>query len=165
MGYKKAKFDFEKMFQDNWFDTPVHYAGQEFKADGIPRWVNPFYAPSSTYNRSITKDNFIRYGMLNVVCWAENDVEVFGLADDVTAMIQREISKDYSIRSFEMADHGWNESNSAFALLLFQVEYYESPCITPPIVDPCMHSVGGKQGLLFALPESWKPICPMFKKI
>ena len=123
---KGTKYYFEKLFQDEWTNTPIHFAGQEFDSTGRDTWVNPRFVPQGGSLNSFGMRTKL-YGAVDVVCWAKNDVEVFDLVDNVVEFMSAH-GKDYAIHKFEVNDHGWDDSNMVYVYLTFNLTYYEGEC-------------------------------------
>ena len=124
--FQKTKAYFETLFKDNWTSTPVHYAGQEFSADTLDRWVNVIYKPLGGENTAYTGASMLINGTLTVICWAENDVEAMKLGDEVVAFVSAQ--KEFTMRMFEVNDHGWNESGSVYLYLTFDIKSHDMSC-------------------------------------
>jgi len=120
--FKDTKFYFEDMFQTLWFETPIHYAGQEFDGSDIQHWVNPFYQPTYGSNTDLCSTT-LNSGNLHVACWGDSDIEAMDLADNIVSFIMENTDKTkYRIKRFEMSDHGWNDSNKVYVVITFTVE-------------------------------------------
>ncbi len=129
--FRETKLFFEKMFLDNWNETPIHFVGQEFKNDGIDRWINPFYTPVKGAFRGLSGTLSESKGRLEVICWAENDAEVMQLADELVELVFSHTSnKTYRIDRYEVTDHAWHTSNSVYMYLTFEVTMVEGYCRT-----------------------------------
>ena len=119
MSYRAIKCQFENRFKNDWADTPIHWAGQEFDVKGIDERINPYFVPTSTRKTGIADGSTLQRGLFNVVCWAKNDADVFTLADKVNIFMK---DCQYNITFSEMADHGWSDSNYVYALMLYEIE-------------------------------------------
>ena len=121
MSFKQTKFDFESMFSLLWTKTPVHFAGQELNARGLAEWVNPYFTPLSGSNVGLGGAVQHR-SMFNIVCWAESDVDVMDLSDEVREFVVANVDGDvYRLTGYEVSDHGWQESNKVYLELSFIV--------------------------------------------
>ena len=131
---KAAKFYFEKLFMDNWTDSPIHFVGQEFDSTGIPSWINPHFIPRSGTLAALSGKRTRLDAALDVVCWASNDVEALDLTDKVIDFVATQ-AKDFSVTKFEINDNGWDNSNMVYVLLTFKLKYYAGDCVasTPTI--------------------------------
>ncbi len=125
--FRETKLFFESLFSDDWAQTPIHFAGQEFKADGIPQWVNVVYTPLTGRPQGVSRDTSTSLGLLSVICWAENDADVMSLADDVVAFINGNTGK-YKVNNYEITDHSWQDSNQVYMYLTFNIEAYDGVC-------------------------------------
>ncbi len=123
-----TKYYFDELFMSSWTSTPVHYAGQEFNAKEVPQWVNPFYAPKYGDKKGLSNTLSSNYGNLYVACWAETDVEVMAIADDVVAFLNNIVNKEYRVKKYEISDHGWQESNQVYIMLTFSLEVLDGAC-------------------------------------
>ncbi len=132
---KQTKYYFEKLFADTWVDTPIHFVGQEYDATGVDTWVSPRFVPSRGSLAALSGKRTQLEGSLDVICWAKNDVEVFDLSDRIVDFVSAN-AKDFSISSFEINDHGWDDSNMVYIYLTFDFKYYAGMCQAPivPIV-------------------------------
>ncbi len=157
---QETKFYFENLFNTDWTATPVHYVGQEFKADGIDTWINPRYSPSGSKIGDISGYSTTVRGSLDVICWAKNDVDVFTLGDDVASFIGSTVDKSYKVTGYEVNDHAWHESNHVYLYLTFYVEFIYGTC-AGPIVN-CANSVGGPNGNEFLSAGTWYNYCDIF---
>lgn len=120
--FKETKLYIDTLFKDEWCETPIHYAGEEFDSANIDKWVNPFYQPTYGSHVDMCSTTLI-VGNLFVGCWATTDVDALELADDIIAFINTNIdSALYRVRRFEVADHNWNESNQVYVLITFSIE-------------------------------------------
>ena len=133
--FKDGKFYFENMFSTLWVDTPVHYAGEEFDSASLDEWINPRYTPSSMANISLSKTADITYANLFIPCWAKNDVDVMGLTDNVIEFVKEHISQPYNIKGIDIIDHGWNETNKVFTVIMVRIEHRGGACINPYAFD------------------------------
>ncbi len=132
---KQTKYYFEKLFADIWVDTPIHFVGQEYDATGVDTWINPRFVPSRGSLAALSGKRTRLEASLDVICWAKNDVEAFGLADKIVDFVVTNATS-FAISNFEINDHGWDDSNMVYLYLTFNVEYYEGECQAPiaPIV-------------------------------
>ena len=122
---KETKLYFETLFSAGWSLTPIHYAGQEFDQEGTKRWVNPVYTPLRTDNSGISETGRRAYGLFNVICWAENDVEAMDLADSVVEFMDANVeTNQYSLNGYTIEDHGWHKTNKVYIYLSFKTTFY-----------------------------------------
>jgi len=129
MSMKETKFYFEDMFLKEWCDTPVHFVGQDFDASAHAKWVNPVYKPLRSTSNGISGESSIELGQLYIVCWADVDVEVMELADDIITFIHANLDKlAYQARGYEIIDHGWDDTNKVFVVLSFTFEHFAGSC-------------------------------------
>ncbi len=136
---KATKFYFEKLFLDKWVDTPIHFVGQEFDATGKSTWINPMFAPLNGSLAALSGKRTKLEGLLNIVCWAKNDVEVFDLGDKIIDFVS-DNAKNFNVSGFEINDHQWDNSNMVYLYITFNIKYYAGDCIadTPqrtPVVN------------------------------
>ena len=121
----ETKLYFEDLINDNWDLTPIHFAGQEFDHDGTKRWINPSYTPTSNQNSGVSEVARKVYGNLDIVCWAENDVEVMTLADAVSDFMSANVdTSKYALRGYTVEDHAWHKSDKVYVYLSFNVTSY-----------------------------------------
>ena len=126
--FKETKVAIEKMFYDNWYDTPIHYAGVEFDATDIDKWVNPVYEPDSILNTSMSGTSIVSTGAMYIVCWASNQFDAFELADTVTTMIGSNMPDDISTIRSSMIDQGFDPSGKAFVVIRYNIKSYIAVC-------------------------------------
>ena len=127
--FQNNKIYFEKTFFDNWSETPIQPAGEDWSAKTIDRWINPFYSPSYGSINDISNGSTKLNGTLSVVCWAKKDFDVMELGDILIDFISFNIDpKLFKINNFEVVDHAWNESNMVFLYIVFNIESYEGIC-------------------------------------
>lgn len=129
MSIKETKIYFETLFASDWTDTDIHYAGQEFDGPTRDKWINPVYKPLRSRNSGVSDTTTIDMGQLYIVCWAEIDLEVMELADDVINFISENLDKQqYREKGYEIIDHGWGDSNKVFVVLSFTFEKFNGTC-------------------------------------
>ena len=122
---KDIKQYFERLFNDSWLLTPIHFAGQEFDQDKTVRWINPVYTPQGTANSGVSKDARRVSSTISIICWAENDLEVMALADEVVAFMENNVEANaYSLRGYNVEDHAWHKSNKVYIYLTFTITSY-----------------------------------------
>ena len=126
--FKDGKFFFDEMFVSKWTRTPVHYAGQEFDGKGKTEWVNPSFSPTSRANASLAKSVKQINANIFVACWAETDVDVMDLMDEVSDFMDTNAGPAYQILNTAVVDHGWHESNKVFGILMFTITYKVGTC-------------------------------------
>lgn len=120
--FAETKIYFDQMFSDNWCDSEIHYAGEEFNSDGLNKWINIFYQPAFGASTDLCEST-LNNGNLHVVVWAEVYLDAMELSDDVISFVDTYIDKNlYRVRRFEISDHGFNESNNAFIIVTFSIE-------------------------------------------
>ena len=127
--FKTTKFYFENMFATLWATTPIHFMYQEFKQPTKASWINLIYHPSRITSASLSRGNSMVSSTLGVVCWAENDVEVLDLLDNVVKFIEE--NNDHQLFQFgdvQIIDQGVDGSNKAFVYLHFSVESMAGVC-------------------------------------
>jgi len=133
MGLKENKLYFEQTFFDKWVDTPIHYAGIEFKQDGLDAWINPVYQPRSMRRQGMSPMG-VSNGSLDVVCWGKNDVEAMGLADTLIAFVHDNIERDkFELNGYQIQDHAWDNSGLTYLYITFDVVSYIDVCASTPI--------------------------------
>lgn len=119
---QQTKFYFENLLQGLWTNTPIHFSGQEFNEKGISKWINPHYTPrggETTGLDALTTNE----GMLYISCWADTDVDAMALGDEIIDFINTNIDRNsYRIRRYEVADHGYTESNKVYAIIGFNIQ-------------------------------------------
>jgi len=158
---KKTKFYFENMFATKWSGTPIHFVGQEYDATGVDSWINPRFVPTGGRVKGIGGGTTRLNGELDVVCWGENEVDAYDLADRVVDFVESN-ANDISITQFEINDIGWNTSNMVYVVLTFVFTYYRGSC-GPIVITDCSLSIGGDTGKDWKLVGTWQPTCTMFK--
>jgi hypothetical protein len=162
---KATKFYFDNLFQTLWTTTPIQYAGQEFDGHGLDQWVNIVYKPLRSSPASISGTAAYNYGQLYIVCWAENDVDVMGLGDNIVEFMQTEVdNRRFKINGYSVIDHGWDDSNKVFLMFSFQMQEMVGYCAKPVSKD-CTISIGKTTGLPFDIDGVLLPPCPVFKKV
>lgn len=124
---RETKEYFEKLLQDNWCDTPIHFVGQEFDQDGTQRWINPFYTPTYGENRGFG-NRVSNFGTLYIACWAENDLEAIALSDSVIEFMNANVTAPYIISTYSIEDHGWHKANKVFVTVAFSIETIGGTC-------------------------------------
>jgi hypothetical protein len=125
---RATKLYFEKLFADNWTQTPIHFAGQEFRPSSEGEWVNVVYTPLSGRPLSLSKEPAISTGILTVICWAESDANAMALADDIIAFVSLNAGA-YKMNNYEVTDHVWHDANQVYLYLTFTVESYDGQCV------------------------------------
>jgi len=130
MGLRENKLYFEQIFFNGWTATPIHYAGQEFKIDGIDSWINPVYNPLTARLSGLSKfGNFSERGMVDVVCWAKTEADAMQLADDVIAFFGDNVdATKFKLGGYSVQDRGWTDSNMVYVYLSFDVVSYDIKC-------------------------------------
>ena len=122
---RSTKLFFENIFFNDWAETPIHYAGQEFDSDGIPQWINLYYMPRSTGTPGFGSNK--SEGYLNVICWATNEADSMELADKVIEFATTKNEPNiYIIKNVTIDDHGWVDANSVFTFVSFYIESYDT---------------------------------------
>ena len=136
MGLRENKKYFETQFFNKWTQTPIHYAGQEFKNDGIESWINPIYYPRSGQHTGLSAFNAMQRGSFDVICWARNDADALGLSDDIIKFMIDNIDKDkFTLQGYQIQDHAWDDSGLTYVYLSFNVVSYDIKCeYTPPVI-------------------------------
>ena len=128
MSLKSGKYFFDNMFSTLWTQTPIHYAGCEFDAEGMAQWVNPVYTPSRQEKASLSNKVTRTYANIYIPCWADNDVDVMGLMDDVIDFIETNTVSPYKINSVQVIDHGFDDSNKVFGIIMVGIEHISGDC-------------------------------------
>lgn len=119
---KSTKYYLESLFSQNWSETPIHFAGEEFDGKSIDKWINIFYSPLLSRSGGLSESSYT-IGNFYVICWANTDVDVMSMGDNAVSFMNTNIDKSYyKLKNFEIADHGWNESNKVFLVLTFSIE-------------------------------------------
>jgi hypothetical protein len=136
---KQTKYYFENLFATKWSKTPIHFVGQEYNSKGIPSWINPRFVPAGGRLSALSGQQTKLRGELDVVCWAENDVEAFDLADNIIDFVGANAT-DFTISNFEINDHGWNESNMVYIIVTFTFTYYAGICTAPKTLRHIVHN-------------------------
>ncbi len=136
-GLKAGKFFFDEMFSTLWTQTPVHYAGQGFDAEGMDQWINPTYRPSRRDRPSLSGQVTRTYANIYIPCWAETDVDVMGLMDDVIEFVETNTVSPYKINNISIIDHGFDDSNKVFGIIMVSIEHYQGICVVQP---PAAHT-------------------------
>ncbi|RLA73554.1 MAG: hypothetical protein DRG30_06150 [Epsilonproteobacteria bacterium] len=126
--FKDVKFYFESMFATKWAITPIHYAGQEFDAIGIDKWINISYNPQRSESCSVSGNSFYIYGTLYIPCWADNDVDVMELTDAVIKFIGDNIETPYKITNTSIIDHGWNDASKSYTIISIGIKNLIENC-------------------------------------
>ena len=131
MGLRENKLYFENEFFTKWALTPIHYAGQEFSADGIGKWINPVYHPLSARINGLSKfGNFDERGSLDVTCWARTDADAMELSDAIIKFVGDNVNGDkFRLSGYQVADHAWDDTGLVYLYLSFDVVSYI--CDTP----------------------------------
>jgi len=126
--FKNTKFYFESMFHDLWKTTPIHYMYQEFKAPK-DSWINVVYQPLRLGSGSLSRTTGEVESALSIVCWANNDVEVLTLVDDLVTFLETNNQHQlYQIGDMQVIDQGVDDSNKAFIYLHFSVTNKVGAC-------------------------------------
>ena len=143
--FKDTKFYFESMFQSFWTTTPIHYMYQEFKAPK-DSWINVVYQPLRLGSGSLSRTTGDVDSNLSIVCWANNDVEVLTLVDDIITFLEDNNEHDlYHIGDMQVIDQGVDDSNKAFIYLSFAVSNKVGACgQLPPTVITRILTYHGK---------------------
>ncbi len=127
--FKQGKYFFEDLFLVNWTQTPIHFAGQDFDGNGIPEWINVVFTPYQSANNGIGSQVKKLYATVTVTGWAENDVNVMQLGDQISAFVDEGVlNSEYTIKQTNLLDHGWDESGKAYLITQFTVEFYAGVC-------------------------------------
>ena len=139
MTLRESKEYFEYIFFNNWTQSPIHYAGEEFKNKGLKTWVNPMYHAG---RGKLTLGGSVKNtGVLNVICWADTDAEALEVADDVIAMILSKVDTNlFSISKYEIPDEGWDDSNRNYVFVSFDMTHYAGTCFPTNIVKRIVHN-------------------------
>ena len=125
---KETKFYFENLFATLWTNTPIHYAGQEFDATGIQRWINPTVTPVRNTFNGLGQRKLFEFN-LYIPCWAENDVESMQLADEIALFVKDNVDGSlYHSNGYDVIDHGWQDSNQVFTVLSFRFKSFDGQC-------------------------------------
>ena len=120
MNLQATKKYFEDMFSSYWTNTDIHFAGQEFDGSKRNSWINPIYKPLRNTSNGVSSTTSIEMGQLYIVCWADTDNEVMGLAASVIEFIDVNVETPlFRSRGHDMIDHGWDDSNKVFVMLSF----------------------------------------------
>ena len=125
---KQGKFYFDNMFSTLWTQTPVHYAGMDFDASGMPQWINPTYRPSRQEKASISNGVTRTYANVYIPCWADTDVDVMDLMDDVIKFVDSNTVSPFKITNTSIIDHGWDDSNKVFGIVMISIEHIDGTC-------------------------------------
>ncbi len=131
MGLREGKFYFESMFNDLWTQTPLHMAGMEFDGEGLAQWINPSYRPSRYDKPSLSNTMKRVYANVYIPCWADTDVDVMELMDDVIEFVETNTKSPYKINSISIIDHGWSPSNKVFGIIMVSIEHTYGYCTFP----------------------------------
>ncbi len=126
--FNETKIALEKMFYENWLDTPIQYANVKFDSDGVEKWLNVVYEPSRVAITSLNDTSGISYGMLYVVCWADNQFDVSVLVDDVETTVSTYLPNDLYKTSYEIIDQGNAPNAKAFMVVSFNIKSYVGVC-------------------------------------
>ena len=125
---KDTKEYFEKLLQDEWCGTPIHFVGEEFDQDNTKRWINPYYAPTYGEQKGFSGGTAI-YGTFYVACWAENDLEAMTLSDTIIQFMSTNVdTRTYRIPRYSIEDHGWHKTNKVFVTVAFSIETLGGSC-------------------------------------
>ena len=128
MGLRDNKLYFEQKFFDNWTDTLIHYAWQEFTTAGIDEWINPIYQPRSMRPIGISATGEMR-GALDIVCWAKNDAKAMELTDKVIQFVHDNVERDkFEINGYQIQDHNWDDSGLTYIYITFDIVSYNIRC-------------------------------------
>ena len=155
--FKDIKYYFEDMFNTGWTDTPIHFGGQEFDAPStFAEWINLVYTPQRSERGSISDNLSIIYGTVYISCWAEDDVDVMGLTDDVIAFVEEALASPHKILKTTIIDHGWNTANKSYTIIALNIQSTLNECDLD-----CTHSIGGMNGLLWQENELMVDACSL----
>ena len=138
MGLRENKFYFEQKFFSKWNNTLIHYAGQEFKQDGLEEWINPVYQPRSLRPSGMSPTAEMR-GSLDVVCWAKNDTKAMELADTLITFIHDNVERDkFELNGYQIQDHAWDNSGLTYIYITFDIVSYDIRCSGKKEPNACL---------------------------
>ena len=122
MSIKEAKIEIETTFQDGWTSTPIHYSGMEFDSTGRDRWINLIYQPISVSNRTLTAGRQAQNAVIYVLCWANNELNAYDLADNVADFVLGDPFANYAANRYVVEDQGYSQDGRSFVILSFDVK-------------------------------------------
>lgn len=124
---QEAKIYFDELFKNNWCETKIHYAGEEFDNTDLDQWINISLEPVRNNNMSVSggiEYNFTLY----VVCWGETDTAVMGLGDKISTFVKTNVASTYTANGYEIVDREWQNSNHVFMVMAFRFKTYGGEC-------------------------------------